>query len=439
MDATSRYWCLVRLDSQGRCRFDEQPTAKAWFETHIQPFDSTIELSDRVIQAQLVQHWREDDEHTDLALLCLRCFISHQIQATCQKIANRFGGKYRFVAEDLLPRVLTDDGKPIGEYQHLAIEILQSFDPAQANLSTWASRLTQQSSELNQVLLTEYGLYQVSDWAILNDTTAEQVERILRDFHHQSGYEIEQAQTLLRSYHQVYRQARFQQRLAGDRSRCSMPTNDQLHQMNPEQPPRRVLAQLRQLADLLRAYRIYARSGLRNTDSIDDPDLPEQAAAAPSDEELAQQQFHDQYQQQFLVCLDAAIAHVLNQRRTKHPNYLKALQAFQCEGCSMTAIAPMLDRKTQTQVTRLLNLKQLRADIRHAWIQRLLLQIRELAANYATPDQLCSLDQWLEELLQEQIDGVMDEADRETRTAKNRTANSLFARRVCYQLHQLDY
>ncbi len=438
MNATSRYWYLVRLDSQGRCRFDEQPAAQAWFQSHIQSPESTTELSDRIIQTQLVEHWRENGEQADIALLCLRCFVSHQIQATCQKIASRFGEKHGFTVEDLLPLVLTDDGKPLGQYQPVAIEILQSFDPTQANLSTWASRLTQHHAELNQVLLKDYGLYQVSDWAILNDTTVEQVERILRDFHQQSKYEIEQAHQLLERYHQVYRQARFQQRLAGNRSRCSAPTEEQLKQINPNRLPRLVLAQLRQLADLLRSYRIYARSGLRVTQSFDDPELPEPIVSVPSDDEIAQEKFLELYREQFLACLDDAIAHILTQRQTKHSNYLKALQAFQCEGCSMSAIAPMLDRETQVQATRTMNMKQLRADIRHTWIIKLFAQVQQLAEDYATPDKLRSLDQQLEQLLSDQIDAVMDEADRETRSARNRSANSLFARHICRYLHSLN-
>jgi hypothetical protein len=129
--------------------------------------------------------------------------------------------------------------------------------------------------------LCEYGMYFISDWAILNDTTPIQLQRILPEFHYLSDSEIHLACILLTSYHAIYRRDRLQQRRAAIASgqakvkgRCLPPTLSQLHEIaqriNAEVDlglePEEVEFQLQTLAKRLRQYRadVRARLGQQN-------------------------------------------------------------------------------------------------------------------------------------------------------------------------------
>ena len=87
------------------------------------------------------------------------------------------------------------------------------------------------------------------------------------------------------------------------------------------------------------------------------------------------------YRQQFLKCLDGAIEQVISERVTllqrrdaqKAQSFLTALQLFH-QGRSMTEIAKLLNLQAQFHVSRLLKLKDFRADVR----QQLLVPLRDL-------------------------------------------------------------
>lgn len=124
----------------------------------------------------------------------------------------------------------------------------------------------------------------ISDWAILNDTKSRQLERILTEFYRLSKSEINQACSLLESYHAVYRRNRLEQRRKQrsfgqprtDRG-CPPPTAIQLHEiaqrlyanagirLRAEQ----VKIQLQDLAKRLRQYRHHVRQNLGTTLSSD--------------------------------------------------------------------------------------------------------------------------------------------------------------------------
>ncbi|EDX78320.1 hypothetical protein MC7420_8058 [Coleofasciculus chthonoplastes PCC 7420] len=151
MSAPSLYWTLIRLDPIAGCKREVIPAAKTFCQTQFPQFVYEGNVPDKPIQRQLIQ-WSRGEESTDypefstLAQLCLRCFVSRQIELKQHRELNRF--------------------------------------------------------------LLEQGVYLISDWAILNDTTPNQLSRIYRDFHHLTDREIQQARILLRSYHSIYRRDR---------------------------------------------------------------------------------------------------------------------------------------------------------------------------------------------------------------------------------------
>lgn len=81
-------------------------------------------------------------------------------------------------------------------------------------------------------------MYPISDWAILNDTKAKQLARILTKFHNLSESEITLACVLLENFHAVYRRDRLmhrQNQIVSGQSQpkkpCPPPTPTQLEEI----------------------------------------------------------------------------------------------------------------------------------------------------------------------------------------------------------------
>jgi hypothetical protein len=475
MGNASTYWHLVRLDSSGRNRVESIFSAKTFFQQH---FGNPLErerISDELVQSELLQLIKEtgedlgETERSSLAKLCLRCFISHIIEQVCVQLETQFGTQHGFTRYDLFPFVL-DESLPSWRggtrssnkvYKSLTSEILQTFNPTQGSLVTWTARLVRQHRELN-VFLLECGVYLVSDWAILNDTNVNQLQRILSEFHTLTSSEISRASLLLQSYHVVYRSDRLKKRQGGMRGRCQKPTVEQLQRIAqkfstlaistqisfPAMTAREILTELQTLAERLRQYRICTRGGPpphRSWEQIEkvQSQLPQLATTDSNwlegDEES---DFLSFYRQLFSFCLDRAISQVTEEYITrlqklnglKAIQFIKALYLFYCKRQSMTDIAREIGLKAQYQVSRLLKLKNLRADIR----RRLLLQLRDRvltrAKLYVDSERLQFLDSQIEAALEEQIMAIVKEEAAETSINKNRPTRSLYARRLCHYL-----
>jgi hypothetical protein len=456
MGSVSKYWNLVSLDATGTRQVKEIALAKAFFQEQFPELVSETNIPDIAIQGQLLALARSETAIANMAQYCLRCFISSQIEQVCRTIAAQFGTNRGFKASDLFPFVLNDVPDNFREsrqneqtnYQSLAIQILQSFDPELASLSTWTAKLVKNQPEINAFLL-ERDVYMVSDWAILNDTTLNQMERILRDFHSCTADEIEKAKQLLESYHLVYREERRKQRLAGMKGKCSPPSLSQLQgiaqQAKLKLVPEKLLSQLQKLADLLREYRIYARTKYLRTETLETPETQLKAeqfqisTTEPSEEENSQREFLVHYRQEFDRALEASLERVIESRidrksPQKAANFLLALALFHCQGKSMGEIAPLVNLNAQFQVSRLLKLKELRSDVRQKMLKALRDRVCSLARYYANPDLLKKLDCTIEKLLDEEIDRVMLEAEAEANIAKNRSTNSQFASSLCHYL-----
>lgn len=464
MGSASRYWRLVKLDATGRCRVEEVQAAKAFFQQHFPNWAQQAEGTDLTIQRHLL-NMRDaavtaDPEVFTLAELCLRCFISNQIQQVCRHIESQFGSNHGVTIADLLPFVLDDAGEKRLNAQHpssylsLADQILQSFDPARGSLSTWVMRLVRNHRELNRFLL-EQGVYMVSDWAILNDTQPRQLPRFLGEFHALTPSEVEAFGQLLQRYHAVYRRDRLQQRQTGGAGRCVPPTPTQLLEIarpkaEPTADPQllidRTLKQLQTLASYLRQYRIVARGGRPQTDSLDEPAIALQSErwqnleTDGADEEPAE--FLAAYRQQLVHCLDQTVAQVIGDRiaylQRRKPQtviqFLKALQLFHCQGQSMGQIAQQVGLQQQYQVTRLLKLKEFRADVRQRLLVLLRDRVLQQATAYVDAVRLQTLDRQIEAALNDQVESLIQAAETEASTVHDRPFTNLFARRLCHHL-----
>lgn len=468
MTSESKYWTQVKIDAAGNYRFVENIQAQSFFR-QLFPDINKSDVPDASIQSQLVQLMRTIPEAVtnSLAKCCLKCFISCQTYQVCQKLAAQFGIEHGFNKTDLLLFVLDDDYRSNNSsYHSLQSEILDSFDPRQSSLATWTTRLIKHHKELNTFLL-QHGVYLVSDWAILNDTSGKQLQRIFAQFHHLTKQEIQQSTQLLESYHAVYRTQRLQQRQQKSKGQCLPPTTEQLHQISNRlstQTTSRLtseslLAQLQKIASLLREYRIHVRGGNLATESINVPNSDANATINSlsafdlidnSDEPDEQNDFLTLYRQELLKCLDQALEKVIKERVTqierkepeKAQKFLTALQLFHCQGYSMTKIAKIIDLPAQFNVSRLLQLKAFRADVR----QRLLVLLRDRilvilsdhiadqTTAYTSPERL----QLIKEALEEQINLIIQEGRKEASiptNAKQHHTKSLFAKRLCRLLY----
>jgi hypothetical protein len=458
-NAGSKYWRFIRLSASGHRHVEEWADAKDWFTTI---FASKDNLADAAIQRSLwaMVQQRQGSERTQ-SILCFRCFISHCVEQTCRQLTAQFGGEHGFRLNDLLPYVLDDDGSPWDWdamdtlYPSVAVHAMRSFDPSKASMSTWVNRLVKHHRELNRFLLQQ-GLYLVSDWAILNDTKPTQLQHILGEFHLLALKEIQNYTALLQSYHQVYRRDRLQQRLSGTagsgRSACLPPTPEQLTRMatilhtgfSRAWSPKTIASELLALAAYLRSYRIHVRSGQFSTESIDTTDAPLLEASVPTDDaDTDAQVFLTQFRQQFLDSLDEALAQVVGDRLTamgkrKHSSpdrFLEGLHLFHCVGQSMGDIATRLGLTAQYQVTRLLKLKEFRADVRQRLLVGLGDRLRSLAQQFSSPAQVRAMDAQLDAALAEQVDTLMTQAEAEASVAHQKPLKSLFAERLCRHLN----
>ncbi|MEL6580781.1 MAG: hypothetical protein AAFQ14_13605 [Cyanobacteria bacterium J06621_12] len=460
MTTGSKYWNLVRLNSSGKLKVTEISTVKQFLRQQFVGLVESENIADSLLQKDLAAIKDSRDQNKTLAERCLRCFISHQIKQACILLEIQFGKEHSFSRYDLFIYTLTDtldnfrdavSSPSVSKYKPLAVEILETFNPERASLSTWTNRYVKQHREL-QLFLLEQGVYLISNWAILNDTKVKQVERILAEFHSLTTTEIEQGAILLSSYHQIYRRDRLKNRQKKGQ-KCQTPTIEQLEsianlveqQTNSALAAEQTLTLLEKLAEQLREYRIYVRGGKTRQESLDSISHSQAAREVEPDENLDRGEFLKSYQQEFKTSLDTAIAEVVSTRLSKFKGkkaakknqFITALELFHCQGESMSAIAPKINLQAQYQVTRLLKLKELRTDIRHQMLQKL----RDWTAKQeALPplQDLASLqqrDREIESALGSQIDLVLDEAEKEVSVA-NSTA-SVLAQRICHYLDSI--
>lgn len=462
MNKISKYWNLQRLDSAGKLQTTEISQAKQFMMGQFANSIASETITDKLIQQELVAVRNSTSEQSMIADRCLRCFISHQIKQACIQLESQFGQEHGFNRQDLFIYTLNDtldNFRRLGttrlvtksQYKSLAVEILETFNPQKANLATWTSRYVKQNRELQRFLL-EQGVYLISNWAILNDTNNKQVTRILSEFHNLTPREIQQFSILLTSYHHIYRRDRLKN-LQSKGGKCPPPSTEQLEriaalieqQTNLLSSPESILSQLEQLANLLREYRIYVRGGKIKQESLDNLNLNTEAMQvdlAPSDEESPESSdFLPAYQQQFQHSLERAIATVITYRLSqfkgkkavKAAQFMTALELFHCQGESMSVIAPQVQLKAQYQVTRLLKLKELRVDIRHHLLQLMQDWTMSKLADLAS---LKQREQAIETALAEQIDLVLEEAEKEVSLAES--TQSVLAQKICAYLDTLN-
>ncbi|OLP19027.1 hypothetical protein BST81_07340 [Leptolyngbya sp. 'hensonii'] len=451
MTIASTYWTFFRINPAGGYLTTELPLVKTFCQEQWLDRNPEVSPSDQQMQRHLLTIYKapaETMERRRLAALSLRCYISGQIVQVCTHLDNQFGRTNGFTRHDLLACVLNDIPEFSGPstdqpktFVPTGYDILQTFDAQQSSLSTWVSLRIRRSSELNTFLLA-HGIYLISDWAILNDTQLRQLERIFALFHRLPATLIRQDVQILASYHAIYRHDRLQRKSQG---RCSPPTEEQLQRMVallPDQgwSPRPVLQRLREIAELLREYRIHARKGQVRQLALDDRVSEGLTDPRFSEDDREQAEFLALFRREFDSTLERAIAQVIQQRvaalerkdAQKARNFLQALELFHCQGLAMGRIAPLIQVKQQFEVSRLLKLKDLRDAVRLTMLQHLPRFLLTTAGLNLQPDRLQQVDAALDQLIQ----AVIQEAEAEAAHPQSQCLQSHFARSLCCYLKE---
>lgn len=446
MGEVSRYWQFVGINAAGNRRIQAIAAAQSFFTAQF-PDCTGEEVIDAPIQQKLLKIMRSDSiaasQISNLAETCLRCWISNQTDWICQDLVRQFGQTGSFSWADLYSLVLDDlSRRPATDssYRSIARRILQTLNLDQGQLSTWTKRLV--LGELNPFLL-DCGIYLISDWALLNGTTPDRLRRLCDRTFQLPKTTTDRMVQLLTAYHAIYRRDRLQQR-ANSRSKCQPPTPEQLDQMvnylAASDSTSRVLKELQSIAQLIRQARRPKQT------SIDDPnnhalinDVNHAAFVDDSPlESIAENELLNRYRRDFFTCLEQSFEQALNQRRAEMNAekftdvFLPALCLFHCESLAMGKIAKTINR-TQSTISRLLKLDQLRTNVRQTLLLKLRDRVRTLAATYTDQARLEAIDQELDSLLSEQIDPMIAEAEAEASTP-NRPRKSLFSRQLCRYL-----
>lgn len=464
MTHPSQYWILRTISTDAEvsnplshCFFGRTLSdVQAYFQALFPQYTQLTQLStaqDRQIQQILLTQWSiplsesNGDQSLALAGLCLRCYISHGIVQACTDLTQQFGERYGFTVGDLLPIVLTDDGrkwvywdqaaqiqweslgntKPVvSSYRLFAVEILAKFNPKQTtSLNTWISRLTRCYPPLQESLRIEYGCLLRTAWSLLNGVRQYQ-RNTLSDRDRQ----------ILDVFHGVYRRDR-----RGKRNRCPEPSQAQLAEMLEHLSHRGIvfesaealLQQLLIIADLIRQSLIHPISK-----SCLDQDLH----SCESDNLMVFLEGH------LIETLAEAIATEVTQMidrvqtSRKYSQYtfsiIPALKLLYIQGKSQREIAKCLRMSNQSQVSRVLKLKQLLNGVRYRVVEKLLqFLLDDLNLDLKNiPQDINTFHQIIQHLEQYVDETVFKEAATEIRAGQHRRMGSLFAQKMRQFLEQ---
>lgn len=441
------YWILRGVNSFCQYQSKKIVEAEVFF---LEYFDRQIEQ--RKIQQALFSWYRDDRQERQIkAELCLRCFTSNCIYQFCLSTEQKYRETYSLNRNDLFPVLLEliprDYNNRSLVADSLISEIINTFDLSKdSSLSTWTS-IKIKGNKKYKLVLKFYGIVEVTDWLILVQTTPGKLERKLRQQGY-SEYEIQEYGDLLDVFHQVYRTEILSRRRAINIQRQKEgkgkshkpyppPTNDQLKQIatilntSRQLEPQEVLNKLKNITDILRNNTI--------APSIVSPEKPKSNINREL-ELIIYDEIKNILSRVTQQVIEAKINSFLNKKKPKIQkanNLILGLDLFYCQGYSMGEIATQIELSGQSQVSRLLKLKELREDVSRNVIPLLKDSLKSQIIKLVNdPTKLAILDGKIQEFIEPEIQEIIQEAETEIFDSKNRNRNSLFARTVCQCLQQ---
>ena len=448
------YWILRGVNSFGQYQSREIPDAQEFFLENFARSMQRDRIEAREIQQTLFCWYRDETTETQVSTgYCLRCFVSNCIYQFCLSTEQKYRETYGLSRNDLFPVLLElipkNSVARSTVSNSLINDIIDTFDlNKDSSLSTWTS-IKVKGNRQYKIVLKFYGIVEVTDWLILVKTTPGKLERKLRQQGY-SEYEIQEYGNLLAAFHQVYRTEILARRREINKQReeegkgkshkpYPPPTEEQLKQIanlldNFRQlEMQEVLNQLKNIANILR----------NNNPPENNNNLEESNSNIDGELKMI---IYNQIENCLLSVtkqlIEAKINYFLNKRTPKIQkanNLILGLNLFYCQGYSMGEIATQLELSGQSQVSRLLKLKELREDVSRNVIPVLKERLREQITQFLSdPAKLAILDTKIQEFIEPEIQEVIKDAEVEVFDSQNRTRNSLFARTVCQCLQQRE-
>ena len=260
-----QYQELQTLNQEGVVRTDTQTEAAAYL---IRCFGAEPEPS-RGVDLDLLGSAQESSD--PLPLLCLRCRISHALEAwllvTYRAHHNSRGinlaamASYTLDDEGALTIRTAPQSKEPFTYAQLALmpkglispfsaEVLRSYDASLCGLPHWARLKIQSHNEL-KAYFRQHGLLLISDWALLRNSSPTRVRQACEQ-HLRSGDTIETLCGLHSCYGPLYDEAKLAYKQATGKASGWQPDLPFLRELAPAQDPFATNERLKAIASAIR-------------------------------------------------------------------------------------------------------------------------------------------------------------------------------------------
>jgi hypothetical protein len=226
--------------------------------------DPSRSMDQRLLQASQVVA-------NPLPLLCLRCRISHALEAWLIATHRAHREQHGIELEAMASYCLDDDGSltirtgaqtsapftyaeiaslPKGLISPFSAEVIRTYEPDKCGLPHWARLKLQCHNDL-KAYFRENGLLLISDWALLADSSAKRVRESWEVFGG-GGFTAEQATALVAAYKPLYRQAMQAYRQSTGKASGWQPDPTFLQALSPEQVVSTTVEQLQAIAAAIR-------------------------------------------------------------------------------------------------------------------------------------------------------------------------------------------
>jgi len=208
----------------------------------------------RNIDLELLTEAKRTD--TALPLLCLRCRISHPLEAWLKATFRAHHENHGIELKAMASYALDDQGAlsirrskentadftysvinslTSGPTSPFSAEILRSFDPALCGLPHWARLKIQSNNEL-KAYFKQHGLLLISDWALLRNSSPRRVQQACQA-HLRSSSTIESLIALHGRFLPLYDLAKQEFKATTGKSSGWQPGLEFLDQLEPAQDP----------------------------------------------------------------------------------------------------------------------------------------------------------------------------------------------------------
>ena len=207
---------------------------------------------------QLLDASQQQDDRS--ALLCLRCRVSHPLEAKLRGLHRQFGQHYGLDLLAMAGIALDDDGRllpyadgePAGSpgFIPFTVQVVRSFRPGFCGLPHWARVRLQAHNDL-KAYFRQHGLLLISDWALLADTSPTRIRQAWDSFG-QGTCSADQAVNLHGAYRAHYRSAMDTYRASTGKASGWQPDAAFLRQIAPDLAPTDCFEQLQAMARAVR-------------------------------------------------------------------------------------------------------------------------------------------------------------------------------------------